>query len=58
LAQHGVRMTQIYFGNGQPWDDHGDILNHRKHALQSDHPIAALLTDLKSRGLIGEMLVI
>ena len=58
LAERGVRMTQIYYGNGQPWDDHGDILNHRNHAKQSDQPIAALLHDLKSRGLFDETLVI
>lgn len=58
LAERGVRMTQIYFGNGQPWDDHSDILNHRKHAQQSDRPIAALLHDLKWRGLLDETLVI
>ena len=34
---------QIYYGNGQPWDDHGDINNHRNHAQKSDQPIAALL---------------
>ncbi len=58
LAERGVRMTQIYYGSDQPWDDHADILNHRKHALQSDQPIAALLHDLKSRGLFEETLVI
>jgi hypothetical protein len=58
LAERGVRMTQIYYGAGQPWDDHGDILNHRKHAQASDKPIAALLRDLKSRGLLDETLVI
>ncbi len=58
LAERGVRMTQIYYGNGQPWDDHADILNHRNHARQSDQPIAALLTDLKGRGLFDETLVI
>jgi uncharacterized protein (DUF1501 family) len=58
LAERGVRMTQIYYGNGQPWDDHGDILNHRNHARQSDQPIAALLNDLKSRGLFEETLVL
>ena len=51
LAERGVRMTQIYFGNGQPWDDHADILIHRNHAKQSDQAIAALLDDLKQRGL-------
>jgi Protein of unknown function (DUF1501) len=58
LAERGVRMTQIYYGNGQPWDDHGDIHNHRKHAEKSDRPIAALLNDLKSRGLLDETLVL
>ncbi|MBI1915927.1 MAG: DUF1501 domain-containing protein [Planctomycetes bacterium] len=57
LAERGVRMTQIYYGNGQPWDDHGDISNHRNHAKKSDRPIAALLKDLKSRGLLDETLV-
>ena len=58
LAERGVRMTQIYYGNGQPWDDHGDINNHRNHARKSDRPIAALLKDLKARGLLDETLVI
>ena len=58
LVERGVRMVQIYYGDGQPWDDHGDILNHRNHARQSDQPIAALLTDLKSRGLLDDTLVL
>jgi hypothetical protein len=58
LAERGVRVTQIYYGNGQPWDDHADINNHRNHARNSDRPIAALLKDLKSRGLLDETLVI
>ena len=58
LTERGVRMTQIYYGSGQPWDDHGDITNHRKHAEKSDQPIAALLKDLKARGLLDETLVI
>jgi hypothetical protein len=58
LAERGVRMTQIYYGNGQPWDDHGDILNHRNHAKASDQAIAALLTDLKQTGLLDETLVL
>jgi Protein of unknown function (DUF1501) len=58
LAERGVRMTQIYYGNGQPWDDHKDIGNHRDHAQKSDRPIAALLKDLKSRGLLQDTLVI
>src|SRR5204863_3131669 len=58
LAERNVRMTQIYYGNDQPWDDHADILNHRRHALASDKPIAALLRDLKSRGLLEDTLVV
>ncbi len=58
LAERGVRMTQVYYGNDQPWDDHGDILNHRNHAKNSDRAIAALLKDLKSRGLFEETLVV
>lgn len=58
LAERGVRMTQIYYGGDQPWDDHGDITNHRKHAQNSDRPIAALLRDLKDKGLLEETLVI
>ena len=58
LVEHGVRVVQIYFGNGQPWDNHDDILIHRKLALQADRPIAALLKDLKERGLLDETLVL
>jgi hypothetical protein len=58
LAERGVRVTQVYYGNGQPWDDHKDIANHRDHAQKSDRPIAALLKDLKSRGLLQDTLVI
>lgn len=58
LAERGVRMTQIYYGNGQPWDDHGDISNHRNHAQKSDQAIAALLGDLKSRGMLEDTLVL
>jgi hypothetical protein len=58
MVERGVRVVQIYYGNDQPWDDHKDIHNHRKHAEKSDRPIAALLNDLKARGLFDETLVI
>jgi hypothetical protein len=58
LAERDVRVVQIYYGNNQPWDDHGDIANHRNHARASDRPIAALLRDLKARGLLEETLVV
>jgi uncharacterized protein (DUF1501 family) len=51
-------MVQLYYGGGQPWDDHGDIMNHKKHCEQSDKPIAALLRDLKQRGMLDDTLVI
>jgi hypothetical protein len=59
LAERGVRFTQIYYGNGQPWDTHR---NHneltRTLSQDIDQPIAALLTDLKRRGLLDDTLVI
>ena len=58
LVERGVRMVQVYFGNGQPWDNHDDIQIHRKLASQADGPIAALLQDLKASGLLQETLVI
>ena len=58
LVERGVRMVQVYFGNGQPWDNHDDILIHRKLAAQADKPIAALLDDLKASGLLKETIVL
>jgi hypothetical protein len=58
LIEKGVRMVQVYYGNNQPWDNHDDILIHRKLARDADGPMAALLEDLKSRGLLDETLVI
>jgi hypothetical protein len=58
LAERGVRMVQVYFGNGQPWDNHDDILIHRRLAQQADKPIASLIDDLKARGLFQDTLLI
>jgi hypothetical protein len=59
LLERGVRFVQVWHGNGQPWDNHDDIeVNHRKLAGQCDRAIAALLTDLKVRGLFDSTLVI
>ena len=58
LVERGVRMVQLYYGGGQPWDDHGDIMNHANHAKQSDQAIAGLIRDLKSRGLFDETLIV
>jgi hypothetical protein len=58
LAERGVRMTQVYFGNFQPWDSHDDIRVHRDLAADADGPIAALIDDLKARGLFEDTLLI
>ena len=59
LAERGVRYIQLWHGAGQPWDNHNDIeANHRKLAAEIDQPIAALLTDLKQRGMLDETLVV
>jgi len=58
LIESGVRMVQIYYGNGQPWDNHDDIRVHAKLAQKVDSPIAALVEDLKARGLFDETLII
>ncbi len=58
LIERGVRIVQCYHGDVQPWDSHDNIdANHRKLAGECDGPIAALLTDLKQRGLLDETLV-
>ena len=59
LAERGVRYIQCYHGGGQPWDNHGSIVkNIRRLADEADQPIAALLQDLKQRGMLDETLVI
>ncbi len=59
LIERGVRIVQCYHGDVQPWDSHNDLAKgHRDLAAQIDGPIAALLTDLKQRGLFEETLVI
>ena len=58
LSERGVRFVQVYYGDGQPWDTHNDHNNAvRKLSLDIDRPVAALLTDLKQRGLLEETLV-
>lgn len=62
LVERGVRFVQIYSGgmdNELSWDGHADIAkNHRGFAQETDQPIAALLADLKQRGLLDSTLVI
>lgn len=58
LAERGVRMVQVYFGNSQPWDSHEDIRSHKGLAAQADPAIASLVEDLKARGMLEDTVVI
>jgi Protein of unknown function (DUF1501) len=62
LIERKVRFVQLYSGGGHgdnTWDAHRDVdENHTVRCGETDQPIAALLTDLKRRGLLDETLVI
>ena len=59
LLERGVRFVQLWHGAGQPWDNHSEIeKEHRKLSKQIDQPVAALLSDLKERGMLEETLVL
>ncbi|HTS28207.1 MAG TPA: DUF1501 domain-containing protein [Bryobacteraceae bacterium] len=64
LVERGVRFVQLYHGglgqqNRDTWDAHDDVKdNHTRHAAEVDRPIAALLMDLKARGLLDSTLVL
>lgn len=58
LVERGVRMVQVFYGNGQPWDDHDNIASHADKARAVDQPIAALINDLKARGLFEDTLIL
>ena len=62
LIERGVRFVQLYRGGGHieaTWDGHNDcITNHKTHAGETDQPIAALMTDLKRRGLWDQTLLV
>ncbi len=63
LVQSGVRFVEIIDGAaGRQWDAHGNrgglIGNHRSNAARTDQGISSLITDLKSRGMLDETLII
>jgi len=60
LAERGVRFVQVTHSDGMvQWDQHGDLRKgHSKNAREVDKPIAGLLRDLKSRGLLQDTLVL
>ena len=60
LVERGVRFVQLYnMFDKDGWDAHSHLSkNHPPLALQTDQPMAALIADLKQRGLLEETLVI
>ena len=60
LSEQGVRVVQIYNAVDKlGWDAHDNCVDfHKRNSAQTDQPIAALLTDLKQRGLLDETLVV
>ncbi|MBN9520611.1 DUF1501 domain-containing protein [bacterium] len=59
LIERGVRFVQVYCGAGSQWDSHADIEgNHGRMCRRADQPSAALIKDLKQRGLLDSTLVI
>jgi hypothetical protein len=58
LVERGVRVVELIdTGSNNNWDAHGDMQDHRPKALRVDRAIAALLADLKARGLLSDTLV-
>ncbi|MCA9225480.1 MAG: DUF1501 domain-containing protein, partial [Planctomycetales bacterium] len=59
LIERGVRFVELIdTGSSGNWDAHGDMMTHVGLAKNVDQPIAALLQDLKQRGLLDETLVV
>ena len=63
LVEAGVRFIEITcpntHANNSPWDQHGELkLRHEENARITDQPVAALIVDLKRRGLLDETLVV
>jgi len=61
MVERGVRFVELTTsgGNGDRWDQHGNIKDgHWKNALSVDQPIAALIQDLKQRGMLDSTLLV
>jgi hypothetical protein len=59
LVERGVRFVELIdTGSSGNWDAHGDMMTHEPLAKNVDQPIAALLRDLKQRGMLNETLVV
>jgi uncharacterized protein (DUF1501 family) len=56
MAERGVKFIQLYH---QGWDQHGGLPNGiRQQCKETDQPAAALITDLKQRGMLDDTLVV
>jgi hypothetical protein len=60
FLERGVRFVQVTHSDGEvQWDQHSSLFKgHTKNAAEVDKPIAGFLTDLKSRGLLDDTLVL
>jgi len=59
LAERGVRFIELIDGSSSDnWDQHGNMAEHAGHAKAIDQPIAALIKDLKQRGMLDDTLVV
>tara|TARA_B100000686_G_scaffold184777_1_gene191623 strand:- start:143 stop:619 length:477 start_codon:yes stop_codon:yes gene_type:complete len=59
MVESGVRFVQLYSGNTGGWDAHKNVAqNHGDYCRRTDLPVAALITDLKRRGLWDDTLLI
>ena len=59
LVERGVRFVELIdTGSSGNWDSHGNMMEHEKLAKNVDQPIAGLLNDLKSRGMLEDTLVV
>jgi hypothetical protein len=59
LAERGVRFIELIdTGSSNNWDSHGNMMDHAGLARNVDQPIAALIADLKQRGMLEDTLVV
>jgi hypothetical protein len=59
LVERGVRVVELFdVGSNHNWDSHHNIDDHRKLSRRLDQPLAALVKDLKQRGLLEETLIV
>ena len=59
LLERGVRVVELFdIGSNSNWDAHGNIETHRPLAKKLDQPLAALIADLKQRGMLEDTLIV